>query len=79
MHPVFGVDHLLAMIGVGVVSAQLGGRNIWRIPAADQYLGAAHLWSAHRRAGHHASMAVEGIAFHRSDGRFRRSLFLQAL
>ena len=34
MHPVFGLDHLLAMISVGVVSAQLGGTNIWRIPAA---------------------------------------------
>jgi urease accessory protein len=33
MHPVFGLDHLLAMISVGVVSAQLGGNNIWRIPA----------------------------------------------
>lgn len=34
MHPVFGLDHLLAMVSVGVVSAQLGGANIWRIPAA---------------------------------------------
>lgn len=34
MHPVFGLDHLLAMVCVGVVSVQLGGHNIWRIPAA---------------------------------------------
>ena len=34
MHPVFGLDHLLAMISVGVLSAQLGGSNIWRIPTA---------------------------------------------
>lgn len=34
MHPVYGLDHLLAMVSVGVVSAQLGGSNIWRIPAA---------------------------------------------
>ena len=34
MHPVFGPDHLLAMICVGVVSVQLGGHNIWRIPLA---------------------------------------------
>jgi urease accessory protein len=34
MHPVFGPDHLLAMISVGVVSVQLGGHNIWRIPGA---------------------------------------------
>lgn len=33
-HPVFGFDHLLAMISVGIVSAQLGGANIWRIPVA---------------------------------------------
>lgn len=31
-HPVYGVDHLLAMICVGVVSSQLGGRNVWVIP-----------------------------------------------
>jgi urease accessory protein len=34
MHPVFGVDHLLAMVSVGVVSVQLGGANIWRLPLA---------------------------------------------
>src|SRR5512143_3827068 len=34
MHPVFGPDHLLAMISVGVVSVQLGGHNIWRLPLA---------------------------------------------
>jgi urease accessory protein len=34
MHPVFGPDHLLAMISVGVISVQLGGDNIWRIPLA---------------------------------------------
>lgn len=34
MHPVFGPDHLLAMVSVGVVSVQLGGDNIWRIPLA---------------------------------------------
>lgn len=34
LHPVFGFDHLLAMVSVGVVSAQLGGANIWRVPAA---------------------------------------------
>lgn len=34
LHPVFGFDHLLAMISVGIVSAQLGGANIWRVPLA---------------------------------------------
>lgn len=33
-HPILGFDHLLAMICVGVLSAQLGGRAIWQVPAA---------------------------------------------
>ena len=32
-HPVLGLDHLLAMISVGILSAQLGGRAIWTIPS----------------------------------------------
>lgn len=31
-HPIFGLDHLLAMVCVGIVSSQLGGINIWRVP-----------------------------------------------
>lgn len=31
-HPVLGLDHLLAMIAVGVVSAMMGGTAIWMIP-----------------------------------------------
>jgi len=33
-HPVFGPDHLLAMLSVGILSAQMGGRAIWTIPLA---------------------------------------------
>ena len=33
LHPIFGYDHLLAMLSVGIVSAQLGGRAIWTVPA----------------------------------------------
>lgn len=32
-HPVFGLDHLLAMIAVGIWAAQLGGRARWLVPA----------------------------------------------
>lgn len=32
LHPVLGFDHLLAMVSVGIVSAQIGGRSIWVIP-----------------------------------------------
>jgi urease accessory protein len=33
LHPVFGLDHFLAMLSVGIVSAQLGGRRIYTVPA----------------------------------------------
>lgn len=32
-HPVLGLDHLLAMISVGILSAQMGGRAIWSVPS----------------------------------------------
>ena len=31
-HPVLGLDHFLAMVSVGIVSAQIGGRAIWTVP-----------------------------------------------
>jgi urease accessory protein len=34
MHPLTGVDHVLAMVLVGVFAAQLGGRALWMVPAA---------------------------------------------
>ncbi len=34
MHPVLGFDHLLAMLAVGLLSVQIGGRAIWTVPAA---------------------------------------------
>lgn len=33
IHPVLGYDHLLAMLSVGVLSAQIGGKAIWTVPA----------------------------------------------
>lgn len=33
LHPLLGLDHLLAMISVGLLSTQLGGRAIWTVPA----------------------------------------------
>lgn len=32
-HPILGFDHLLAMLSVGVLSAQMGGKAIWKVPA----------------------------------------------
>lgn len=34
MHPFSGLDHLLAMVAVGLWAAQGGGRRIWLLPAA---------------------------------------------
>ena len=33
VHPVLGYDHLLAMLSVGMISAQIGGRAIWMVPS----------------------------------------------
>jgi urease accessory protein len=33
-HPLGGLDHLLAMVAVGLWAAQLGGRALWAVPAA---------------------------------------------
>lgn len=32
-HPIGGLDHILAMVAVGILAAQLGGRAIWIVPA----------------------------------------------
>ena len=32
-HPVLGMDHFFAMVSVGIVSAQIGGRAIWTVPS----------------------------------------------
>jgi urease accessory protein len=34
LHPLTGLDHLLAMFAVGLLAAQLGGRAIWHVPGA---------------------------------------------
>jgi urease accessory protein len=33
-HPLSGLDHLLAMIAIGLWAAQQGGRALWAVPAA---------------------------------------------
>jgi urease accessory protein len=34
MHPLLGLDHLAAMVAVGLWAAQLGGRMLWALPLA---------------------------------------------
>lgn len=31
-HPIGGIDHVLAMVAVGLLAAQLGGRALWLVP-----------------------------------------------
>jgi urease accessory protein len=47
-HPLLGLDHLLAMIAVGLWAAQQGGRARWAVPAAfvgAMALGGVLAWS----------------------------------
>lgn len=69
LHPVFGFDHLLAMVGVGAVSAQLGGRSLWGVPLAfviamaiGGALGMANLPLPLREVGIALSVVFVGLA-----------------
>ena len=33
-HPLSGLDHIIAMVAVGLYAANLGGRNLWLVPSA---------------------------------------------
>jgi urease accessory protein len=33
-HPLFGVDHILVMVAVGLWAAMIGGRALWIVPSA---------------------------------------------
>ena len=33
-HPFLGLDHLLAMVAVGILAVQQGGSSTWRLPLA---------------------------------------------
>lgn len=32
-HPIVGLDHLLAMLSVGMISSRIGGKAIWQVPS----------------------------------------------
>ena len=48
-HPLFGLDHILAMVAVGLWAAIQGGRAVWMVPAA--FLGTMALGFAAAIAG----------------------------
>ena len=59
-HPLHGLDHLLAMLAVGLWAAQLGGRAKWAVPAA--FVGAMAVGGALGMAGVGLPLAEPGIA-----------------
>ena len=61
LHPLGGVDHILAMIAIGVFAAQLGGRAIWLVPLA--FVGTMAVAGASAMAGWHVPFVETGIAF----------------
>lgn len=59
-HPFLGLDHLLAMIAVGLWAAQQGGRALWAVPAA--FVGAMVLGGLAAWTGGTLSQVETGIA-----------------
>jgi urease accessory protein len=67
-HPLSGLDHLLAMIAIGLWAAQQGGRALWAVPAAfvsALMLGGGLAWTGlslpHVETGIAASVLVLGL------------------
>jgi urease accessory protein len=59
-HPFTGVDHMLAMVAVGLWAAQLGGRARWVVPFA--FMGAMIAGAGLALAGIALPMVATGIA-----------------
>jgi urease accessory protein len=58
-HPLHGLDHMLAMVAVGLWAAQLGGRARWAVPAS--FVGVMTLGAAVAMAGLHVPFVEQGI------------------
>ncbi|MDD2776468.1 MAG: HupE/UreJ family protein [Gallionella sp.] len=83
LHPLLGVDHLCAMLAVGVWASQLGGRAVWGLPltfvsvmALAGWLGMAGLPLPFVEGGIALSLLVLGVFITRAQ---RMSLWLSAL
>ncbi len=67
-HPFSGIDHICAMVGVGLWAAQRGGRAIWLVPLAfllvmmvGGLLGMAHVFVPFVEPGIIASVLILGL------------------
>src|SRR5215470_16567875 len=68
-HPFTGLDHLTAMLAVGIWGAQMGGRSVWALPVTfplvmtiGGVLGMAGVPLSHIETGIALSMLVLGGA-----------------
>jgi urease accessory protein len=68
MHPIAGLDHILAMVTVGILAYQIGGRALWLVPttflaimAAGGLLGVAGVSFYFVEPGIAASVVVLGL------------------
>jgi urease accessory protein len=69
VHPIGGLDHILAMVAVGILASQLGGRALWLLPSVfvgvmglGWVAGAADLHLPFVETGIAASIVVLGAA-----------------
>ncbi len=58
-HPIGGLDHILAMVAVGLLAAQMGGRALWSVPAA--FVGAMLVGGLLALGGSGMPMVEQGI------------------
>ena len=68
-HPISGIDHILAMVAVGIFAANLGGRALWAVPltfmtlmAVGGALGIAGMTLPFVEIGIALSIVVLGLA-----------------
>lgn len=69
MHPLLGIDHVLAMVAAGLIAANLGGRALWAVPLSfvslmmvGGGLGVAGIGIPHVELGIALSVTVFGAA-----------------
>jgi urease accessory protein len=67
-HPIGGIDHVLAMVAVGMFAANLGGRALWAVPltfvglmAVGGLLGIEHVAIPYVEVGIAVSVIVLGL------------------
>lgn len=61
-HPVLGLDHFLAMLSVGIVSALIGGRAIWTVPATFVAMMGVGATAGYADVGLSSTVIETGIA-----------------